>query len=61
MKIKEPNPIKDKNINGSWSTLEMAKNTIKQLKNDQFFQSLAGFKLSQKVAIFSKVKEKGYT
>ena len=45
--------------NGSWSTLATAKNTVKRLKNDQFFATLAGYKWSKKVTIFSKVKEKG--
>ena len=30
--------------NGSWSPLATAKNTVKQLKNDQFFATLAGYK-----------------
>jgi len=32
---------------------------IKQVKSDQFSKTLAGYKWSQKVTIFSKVKEKG--
>ena len=33
----------------------------KQAKNDQFSQSVAGYKWSQKVAIFRRVEEKGPT
>ena len=33
----------------------------KQAKSDQFSQSVAGYKWSQKVAIFRRVEEKGPT
>ena len=34
---------------------------INQVKNDQFSETLAGYKGSRIVTIFSKVKEKGWT
>jgi hypothetical protein len=34
---------------------------IKQVKSDQTFQSVAGYKSSQKVTTFGKVIEKGQT
>jgi hypothetical protein len=34
---------------------------IKQVKSDQTFQSVAGYKWTQKVTIFGKVIEKGQT